>query len=500
MAGRILKSLLDLCPDVRDYLVSDIDPALVAGTNRVRYKFKCKMCGNVFERAVGDYTANGEGLGLCSVCTKMHNARSCSRTRAQGNSLLGWFVEHRLDITEVVSNHDLSTVSKGSSRVKIRFKCKLGHEFEQTPYSVSNGYWCPLCARSKRISKPALCLYMFIMKYRDCVLEYTIPGSRLSLDIYIESMHLGIEFDGQRYHKKAVRDTDKDKICSERGITVLHIREPECPPIEGDNIYTLSKPVSSWLELDECRGWLVQKLKIRPLEFSYENAWFDVYAYLYNGKVPNNAYDAIVACMDNDRLISARSRAESLGRNEKTIKLEFECLKCGYQYSVIPMNYIRHHSRCPICAGREVNEINSLSCSNIAEEYSSFNVQNIHTVHIRSSKKCIWICPKGHYYEASPELRNTSNRKTGCPICCNNLTLRGFNDLETWYPVIYRMIQEDVGELAINSKRKLHFKCEVCGHIFVSSPIDMHKRRHYCPNWRLHDVDEIYIEQIRAYK
>lgn len=177
---------------------------------------------------------------------------------------------------------------------------------------------------------------MFIMKYRDCVLEYTIPDSRLSLDIYIENTHLGIEFDGQRYHKKAVR-------------------EPECPTIEGDNVYTLSKPVSSWQELDECRVWLNQKLKIRPLEFSFENSWFDMYTYLYNGKVPNNAYDAIAACKDNDRLISARSRAESLGRNEKTIKLEFECLKCGYQYNVTPMNYIRHHSRCLVCAGRLVH-------------------------------------------------------------------------------------------------------------------------------------------------
>ena len=398
-----------------------------------------------------------------------------------------------------MSNQDLSTVARGSSRVKIRFRCKLGHEFEQTPYLVSKGYWCPLCARSKRISKPALCLYMFIMKYRDCVLEYTIPDSRLSLDIYIENMHLGIEFDGQRYHKKAVRDTDKDKICSERGITVLHIREPECPTIEGDNVYTLSKPVSSWQELDECRVWLNQKLKIRPLEFSFENSWFDMYTYLYNGKVPNNAYDAIVACKDNDRLISARSRAESLGRNEKTIKLEFECLKCGYQYNVTSMNYIRHHSRCPVCAGRLVHETNNLVNSDIADQYSALNLSDISSIHIRASKKCIWRCHNGHYYEASPECRN-SGTETGCPICCNNLTLKGFNDLETWYPVMFRMIREEVGTLANNSKRKLHFKCEVCGHIFVSSPINMHKRRHYCPNWRTHDVDEIYIEQIRAYE
>lgn len=86
------------------------DKALVSGTNRERYKFKCKMCGDIFERAAD-------------------------------NSLLGWFIEHRLDIPEVVSNQDLSTVARGSSRVKIRFRCKLGHEFEQTPYLVSKGLY-----------------------------------------------------------------------------------------------------------------------------------------------------------------------------------------------------------------------------------------------------------------------------------------------------------------------------------------------------------------------
>lgn len=496
MGRPIQNSLLSLVPDIGEYLVSDIDPSNISGKNRVHYSFKCRNCGKIFERAVGDYTS---GLGLCQDCTKRYTSQKYSRAKAVDNSLLQWFVAHNLDLPEVVSQHDLSVIAKGS-HTKIRFRCKLGHEFTMSAYNVIQGYWCPFCSRSKRISKPSLCLYMYLIKYKKCVLEYNIPGTRLSLDIYIESMKVGIEFDGQRYHHNLDRDFNKDIKCRDLGISVIHIREPKCPPMQGENAYTLSSPVYSWKDLDECRYWLCQKLNIRAQEFSFETSWNDVYSYLYNGRVPNNAYIGICKCRDNDILVSTRQRAESLGVSENRIKLEFKCIKCGYRYSVTPYNYIQHHSRCPVCAGHVVNDINSLAHSSIAEEYSAFNVDRIEDVHIRSSKKCIFVCKYRHYYEATAEMRNTAGRNTGCPICSNNITLAGFNDLETWYPVMYRMIQDNVAVLPINSKRVLNFKCEICGTVFASAPINMHKRRHYCPNWRNHEKDIVYIEQVRAYR
>lgn len=52
------------------------------------------------------------------------------------------------------------------------------------------------------------------------------------------------------------------------------------------------------------------------------------------------------------------------------------------------MNYIRHHSRCPVCAGRLVHEINNLVNSDIADRYSALNLSDISSIHIRASKKC----------------------------------------------------------------------------------------------------------------
>lgn len=494
MAAPIRVSLFEACPDIEKYLVSDIDPKTVSSTGRKKYQFVCKKCNEVFERSAGDYV---RGTGLCIKCARDYRASKQAVTRADNNSLLRWFISSNMDIPEVVGDYDLSSISAGSSKKKIRFRCKLGHEFEMTPYMVSKGFWCPFCARNKRISKPALCIYMFLREYRKCVLEYTIPGTKLSLDIFIDNMNIGIEFDGQRYHKDIDRELTKDRICEDLGITVLHIREPECPSMCGTNVYTLKNTVSSWKDLDECRYWLVCKLKVNIPLLSFEQAWKDMYVYLYNGMVPNNAYTAICRCQDNDILISSRQRAESISRGENTIKLEFKCRNCGYRYSVTPSNYIRRNSRCPYCAGKAVNNDNSLSSSCIVGEYSALNEEPAENIHIRSSKKCIWTCPSGHYYEATPEAR-TTRQETGCPICARNVTLSGYNDLETYYPVMYRMIKNNKECLNINSKKILIFRCEVCGCEFEQSPINMHKRIHYCPEWRKHEVDVKYIEQERG--
>lgn len=496
MAAPIRQTLLDLVPDIKNYLVSDVDPSKVSGNNRVKYEFRCKKCGKHFIRSAGDYT---RGTGLCKTCAKQSGALACSKTRGIDNSLLSWFIQNGIDIPEVIGDVDLSTTPLGSSKKKITFVCSNGHEFSITPYRISQGQWCPFCSKSKRISRPELCIYMLIRDYRRCKLEYPIPGTRQSLDIFIEDMNIGIEFDWQRYHGDLENDIAKDNTCKQLGITVLRVREPQCPEYTSENVYTLNHAVESWKDLNECRWWIVNKLKVNIPCLSFEQPWKDMYAYLYNGKVQNNAYQAYWMCKNNDELISNRRLAESMGRNEKDRKLRFKCSKCGSEYDMSPSNYIWSGCRCPYCSGKRVNETNNLGLLGSMLGYSELNPLPASDVHIHSSKKIIWRCNNGHYYEASPEHRLTGG-KTGCPICSNNVILKGFNDLETWYPVMYRMIKDNAGTIAINSQQHLTFKCEECKYEFVATPLSMHKRRHYCPKWRNHKYEMRYIEQVRAYK
>ena len=78
--------------------------------------------------------------------------------------------------------------------------------------------------------------------------------------------------------------------------------------------------------------------------------------------------------------------------------------------------------------------------------------------------KLKWKCKLGHQYFASVGSR--TNLRTGCPFCANKELLRGFNDLETKFPLI---AEEAYGwnpaEVLSGTKEKMNWKCP-SGHIY----------------------------------
>jgi len=39
-----------------------------------------------------------------------------------------------------------------NSRIKLRFRCLKGHEFEAIPYNIKAGSWCPVCVGKKLLN------------------------------------------------------------------------------------------------------------------------------------------------------------------------------------------------------------------------------------------------------------------------------------------------------------------------------------------------------------
>ncbi len=80
--------------------------------------------------------------------------------------------------------------------------------------------------------------------------------------------------------------------------------------------------------------------------------------------------------------------------------------------------------------------------------------------------KAWWICEKGHSYEA--QIRNRVNGN-GCSYCAGKKVMRGYNDLETFYPqVAAEWNYERNGDLspqtvAFASNKKVWWRCKKCG-------------------------------------
>ena len=484
MARPLNKSLLDVCPDIKQYLASVVDPSTIGKSSRRMLWFRCRECGKMLYRRVGYYT---DGKGLCNACNRKHVAKCTSiRAVSRGKSLLRWLIENNMDVPEVLDGTDISMVSMGSSRY-IRFRCTLGHEFKQSPEHITKGMWCPFCGRVGRVSKPALCLYYALKSQIELQLEYTVPGTRLSLDMYSEKRKIGIEFDGQRFHKDIQRDLDKDSACMELGIQVLHIREPKCPHAQGEPLtwFYLNRPVDGPEKLSRALAWIRSVLTL-PVGVTVDDAWSQMLANLYNGKVSNSVWDHINKHLYTDTFIDDKARLQSLTVSENRSKINVQCAACGYMYGVTPSNYFKHNSRCPRCAGAVADSTNSIMTTIYGKYFSALNMIDPNTVYKKSDSLWIWQCEEGHYF-AMQAWAVSEGR--WCPICSNNVTLEGYNDLETFYPKVAECFvdKREARRLSKHSKFDVTLQCPICGLLFVDKPLRIIARRHICKNWRKHD-------------
>ena len=99
---------------------------------------------------------------------------------------------------------------KIQSNQKVWWKCELGHSWQATINHRTNGTGCPKCYSENQTSFPeqAICYYLsqcFNVSNRKIINCYEI-------DIYIEDLKIGIEYDGIYYHsdeKSKKKKTEK---------------------------------------------------------------------------------------------------------------------------------------------------------------------------------------------------------------------------------------------------------------------------------------------------
>lgn len=121
---------------------------------------------------------------------------------------------------------------------------------------------------------------------------------------------------------------------------------------------------------------------------------------------------------------------------------------------------------CPYCSGKKVlagfNDI-STTHPEIAKELINSKNNGILATHVSkgSHKKLWWRCDMRHEYESTVSHRVRGN---GCPYCCNQKIMHGFNDLFSLFPhleIEWDFEKNTVSpyELSYGSKSKVWWKC-----------------------------------------
>ena len=114
---------------------------------------------------------------------------------------------------------------------KVWWICDEGHSYEATVNhrTGKNGTGCPICYQGRQTSFAEQALYYYIRQiYPNAINRYKdIFDNGMELDIFIPSINLGIEYDGEAWHKEYnfKRELRKYKICQNNNIKLIRLKE-----------------------------------------------------------------------------------------------------------------------------------------------------------------------------------------------------------------------------------------------------------------------------------
>ena len=403
---------------------ASVDLENLSVTSNKKVWWKCEKCQNSWFAVVSSQTdlKKQHGCPYCSgrLITKGKNdlASQCP------DMLCEWdYEKNTIQPDEIHIN----------STQKVWWKCKeCGHSWCQTVANrVNNKSGCPKCNFENVNSFCEQSVYYYIKQ----LFPDAINGDKhigMELDIFIPSLNVGIEYDGEYYHdskKKIDIDKRKNELCIQKNIELIRIREPNNPPIDNCTVFFRNNSTNN-SSLDE--------VIIEVISHLSTTATLDVNTtrdtpYIMEQFAQKKYNNSLLACYPD---IAAEWHPTKNGKitpdkvSKGTRKSFWWLGKCGHEWqmSVIDRTseYVRKNGHikkrygCPFCSSRRVligfNDLASTYPDIDKEWHPTKNgTMTSNDIMKRSTKKVWWQCSQGHEWLESPNVR--IQHINGCPIC-----------------------------------------------------------------------------------
>lgn len=439
----------------------------------------CSKCGNSWKSTIASRTDN-HGCPFCSgrlVIKGKTDLKTLFPNLAEE-----WHPKNKLNADEV---------SPYSGR-KVWWIGKCNHEWQAIISNRANGSGCPYCKSSSATSFPEQAFYFYLKQiYKDTVSRDMHLG--IELDIYIPSVNLAIEYDGEAWHKGKKNENDKKKniICKDNNIRLIRIREQNLDEIDNcivfirkdtytdDSLEKIIKEVFNYLKLPtnninikKDTGKIIKQYEESKEKKSLAECYPEI-AYEWNYEKNGD--------LTPDK-ISKGSR-----------RIVWWKGKCGHEWemSVDARTHIRKNGKaynCPFCASKRIlvggNDLATLFPELVKEWNYNKNSNKPSDYLINSNQKVWWMCSKGHEWEA--KIQSRTERKSGCPYCANKKVLKGYNDLETLIPQLaldwnYEKNIIKPCEVTCGSYKEVWWKCQNCNYEWVTHISSRAGKRTKCP-------------------
>lgn len=195
----------------------DLQPKdITEGSNKL-INWVCPKCGYKWKTRV----LNKRGCPCCSNRVVVAGINDLATTHPK--LAAEWDYEKNGDLTP-------QKVTHGSGK-KVFWKCPIGNSYRASILHRSSGTNCPICNSGRQTSFAEQALFFYIKKiHPDAINRYNeiFENRRMEVDIYIPSMKTAIEYDGAFWHKnKRKLEQEKYKICRQKGIKLIRLREGE---------------------------------------------------------------------------------------------------------------------------------------------------------------------------------------------------------------------------------------------------------------------------------
>lgn len=317
--------------------------------------------------------------------------------------------------------------------------CPLGHKWKTKMYlRTINKHGCKLCNRVGT-SFPEQAIYYYIKnECTDAINCYLIDG--MELDVYIPSLNVAIEYDGYRFHSsisKLKKDQKKDRLCQDKGIRLIRIREEGLCDTDSAICYTRKNPEEDE-SLNPCIEFIFDTVGInakKKINVQEEHLVIRASYYRY---ICENSLEKVYPeladewCFEKNKGLTPSMLSPGSG--------ESVFWRCKQYPNHIWKDNIYHRTAnrgCPYCSNQRILPgFNDLSTKHpeLAKEWSPNNKKTASEVFPSSHTSYLWICPKcRNEYPASAANRSKGK---GCPFCNNRKPIKGKTDFKTLFPLV----------------------------------------------------------------
>ena len=306
------------------------------------------------------------GASVIDPCEPLVNRTDKSGSSPRAGTTLGLGCSIGI-VKEVDGSVTLYKLNEALNDKKVWWKCPVGHDYQATILHRSSGTKCPICNFGRQTSFAEQAIFFYVKKiYPDAINRYKASFlNKMELDIFIPSINLAIEYDGEAWHKEnsKIREQEKYKICQSNGIKLIRIREkmPNNPFVIADECISL-----------EGNMWEHKQLEILIKELMRS---LDPHSNFWTRKKPKNIYSTIDINIKRDQFEIQKNI--SISKNQS--------LKSLYPH--------------------------------IAKEWHPTLNENLTAFQVtpHSDLKVWWLCPEcKNEYSASVSHRVSG---TGCPKC-----------------------------------------------------------------------------------